>query len=315
MAGVERARIEIDLDVLNPIQPQSMDPAEMARLYGEALEHRIAVGYVQDIIRTHALTPVRAEIEAWPWPVAFRTLGGFAVYLNGELLRFEGKTQRKPLELAKVLIAFGGRDVPEHRLIDILWPKPLEDGGKKALDITVHRLRRLLGSDEAVAVTDRHIGLDPGIVWVDVWALERRLTPLVADTNGVPPDVDLLADAVPHVLDLYRGEFLAGDAEAPWIIPVRNRVAGRFQRLVLRLGAHWEAEARWNRAYELYQRAIELDPLAETFYRRQMICLNAQGQRAEAIEVFRRCRQALSIVLGVPPTEETDAVYRASLSA
>jgi DNA-binding SARP family transcriptional activator len=33
----------------------------------------------------------------------------------------------------------------------------------------------------------------------------------------------------------------------------------------------------------------------------------AQGQRAEAIEVFRRCRQMLSVTLGVAPTGETEA--------
>jgi len=31
---------------------------------------------------------------------------------------------------------------------------------------------------------------------------------------------------------------------------------------------------------------------------------------AEAIEVFRRCRQMLSVTLGVQPTEATQAIYR-----
>jgi DNA-binding SARP family transcriptional activator len=79
---------------------------------------------------------------------------------------------------------------------------------------------------------------------------------------------------------------------------------------VLRLGEHWERHDEWHRAEELYQRAIELDALAESFYRRQMICLRAQGRRAEALDVFRRCRQILSITLGVPPGADTEAVYR-----
>jgi DNA-binding SARP family transcriptional activator len=71
-----------------------------------------------------------------------------------------------------------------------------------------------------------------------------------------------------------------------------------------------EAQQEWRRASELYQRAIELDPLAESFYRRQMVCLHALGLRAEAIEVYRRCRQTLSVTLGVAPTMETENVYR-----
>ena len=116
------------------------------------------------------------------------------------------------------------------------------------------------------------------------------------------------------MLALYRGHFLEGEIEESWQIPTRNRLAGRFQRFVLRVGQHWESRQQWQRACELYERGIELDTLPESFYRRQMICLEAQGQRAEAIDVFRRCRQALSVTLGVAPTAETQAVYRQLLA-
>ena len=55
---------------------------------------------------------------------------------------------------------------------------------------------------------------------------------------------------------------------------------------------------------------IELDPLAESFYRRQMICLRAQARRAEALEVFRRCRHMLATRLGIAPDRDTEQVYQ-----
>jgi DNA-binding SARP family transcriptional activator len=133
---------------------------------------------------------------------------------------------------------------------------------------------------------------------------------LIPAVGAVEPDIALLGSAPPRVLRLYRGHFLAGESEEPWQLPVQNRLANRFQRFALRLGEHWEAKGAWTRAAELYARVVELDPLAETFYRRQTACLRAQGRRAEALGVFRRCRQTLSVVLGVPPTKETDLVYR-----
>jgi DNA-binding SARP family transcriptional activator len=273
------------------------------------------VEYTQAVIRNHGLLPDSPEIENWPWPVRIYTLGRFEVRTNGDMLGFEGKAQHKPMELAKALVALGGRDVPADKLIDILWPEPSESDGHKAFDITVHRLRKLLGSDKAVHVADRRATLDPQVVWVDAWALERTLAPLIAAVNATEPEIALLEAAAARVLDLYRGHFLAGETEEAWQIPIRNRLAGRFQRFALRLGEHWESQQQWRRAFELYQRAIELDFSAESFYRRQMICLQAQGQRAEAIEVFRRCRQALSITLGVAPTGETEAVYRQLLAS
>ncbi len=95
---------------------------------------------------------------------------------------------------------------------------------------------------------------------------------------------------------------------------MRDRLRGRFQSYALRLGEHWESIGDWRRASALYQRVVELDPLAEVFHRRQMICLEAQGLRAEAIEVYRRCRQMLSVSLGIAPTSETDATYRRLLA-
>jgi ATP/maltotriose-dependent transcriptional regulator MalT/DNA-binding SARP family transcriptional activator len=289
-------------------------PRMMVRLYEEALDHGIEVAYVQDVIKQHGMLPESPDTENWPWPVKIYTLGRFEVLKDGELLRFEGKTQRKPIELAKMLVALGGRDVSANKLIDLLWPEPSASDGRKAFDITVHRLRRLLGRDDALQVTARSVSLNPQLVWVDVWALERRLAPLIPAVNAALPEIGLLESQAPQVLNLYRGHFLPGETEEPWQIVLKNRLSGRFHRFVLRLGEHWESRQLWPRAAELYQRAIELDPLGETFYRRQMVCLHAQGQRAEAIEVFRRCRQTLSVMLGVPPTGETEAVYRQLLA-
>ena len=71
----------------------------------------------------------------------------------------------------------------------------------------------------------------------------------------------------------------------------------------------WKSQQQWQLASELYERAIELDPLAETFYGRRMVCLHAQNRRAEAMELFRRCRQMLSVVLSIKPSAETEAIF------
>jgi DNA-binding SARP family transcriptional activator len=170
-------------------------------------------------------------------------------------------------------------------------------------------LRKLLACEAAVSVADRHASLDARFVWVDAWALERLLEPLVP--VGAPAaNADRLEAAAPRALALFGGPFLAEAAAAPWALPTRDRLAGRMQRFAALLGAHREETRQWQGAGELYQRMIELDPLAESFYRRQMICLQAQARRAEAIEVFRRCRQMLSTRLGIAPGRDTEQVYQ-----
>ena len=59
---------------------------------------------------------------------------------------------------------------------------------------------------------------------------------------------------------------------------------------------------------ESYRRSLALDNLSEPIYRRLIACLRERGDTAEAMNVYRRCRELLSVVLGVQPSAETQAL-------
>ena len=54
----------------------------------------------------------------------------------------------------------------------------------------------------------------------------------------------------------------------------------------------------------------EARPWAGRLFRRLMLTYRNLGQSAGALEVYRRCRHLLSVVLGVKPSAETEAIYR-----
>ena len=60
----------------------------------------------------------------------------------------------------------------------------------------------------------------------------------------------------------------------------------------------------------MYRSGLEADNLAESIYRGLMRALAATGNHAEALTAYRRCRELLSIVLGLKPSEETERLYR-----
>jgi DNA-binding SARP family transcriptional activator len=60
----------------------------------------------------HRLLPPSPDAERWPWPIRIRTLGCFEIERDGTQLRFEGKAQRQPLKMLKILIAAGERPLP-----------------------------------------------------------------------------------------------------------------------------------------------------------------------------------------------------------
>ena len=77
-----------------------------------------------------------------------------------------------------------------------------------------------------------------------------------------------------------------------------------------RLGTLLEQDGDWPAAVDCYLRAIEVEPVAESFYRCLMNAYARLGRRPEALAVYQRCRQSLLTRQGVSPTPETQALYQ-----
>lgn len=278
----------------------------------EAIRAGVELPFAQKLARNLRARPGEDPPNDWPWPVKVHTLGEFRVLIDGSPLTFGRKAQKRPLSLLKVLIALGGRGVGVEHLAALLWAESEADDADDALTMAAHRLRKLFGEESALTIRDGKISLDHDSVWVDAWALERVLSRIEGETERAR---SLNLDADLHELQrLYRGHFLERDAEEAWILPMQQRLRGRVQRAFVKAGQRLEAEQRWDAGAALYERGIELDPLAEDMYRRLMLCHRARGRLTEASEVYRRCRHMLSVMLGAQPSRETRSVYE-SLSA
>jgi LuxR family transcriptional regulator, maltose regulon positive regulatory protein len=55
-------------------------------------------------------------------------------------------------------------------------------------------------------------------------------------------------------------------------------------------------------------RGVGAGQLAEELYQRLMACHVARGEAAQALNAYRRCRELLSIVLGLRPSARTEAL-------
>ena len=108
------------------------------------------------------------------------------------------------------------------------------------------------------------------------------------------------------MLAAYPGPLL-GAAEDPWLAQPRDTLRARFVRALLQLGEALEAAGAWPAAIDVYRRGLEADNLAEPFYRGLMRSLAATGHHADALGAYRRCRELLSVVLGLKPSAETEA--------
>jgi DNA-binding SARP family transcriptional activator len=239
-----------------------------------------------------------------------RVLGGFDLIQDGTAIDVSKRITRKPLELLKAIIALGGREIDSAELTDLLWPDAEGDAAQKALETTLHRLRKQLGSEHALPVHQGKIGIDPQHCWVDLVALNALVAETEKSLRSAPSLAALrfLADALEH---LYRGDLLPRDTDLPWLSAPRQRLHARFLDLVVALGQALEHAGDVERAISLYLRGTHLESTAEPLYQRLMTCYLRSGRRAQAEEAYRRCLAALSAQSGKRPSAETEFLRQA----
>ncbi len=276
-----------------------------------ALQQGIEPDHVKRLIRILEQPPPATDIEEWPWPARVRVLGAPALEqpkTDAVPDSAKGKRQpRKPVELLHFVISRGGEPVAISAATHALWPDSDGDAAKKAFDITLHRLRKLLGADDAVRLDNGRLVLNAQHCWVDAFAF-GRLAERIERGEAPAPD-EPLDGAMARSLALYRGHFLGDGGDAAWAVAYRDKLRAQFMRLVELTGAHYTASGRCDDAERCYRKALELDPVAERIYRRLMQSLAGRGETAAAIDVYRRCREMLSVLLGTKPSPETAAAY------
>ncbi len=274
----------------------------MAHACRLALENAIEPDFVRGLIRLRGLRPdgPAVRLEHWPWAVRVRTLGDFAIELDGEPLRFTGKVQKRPLALLKALVAFGGRGVHETQLAEALWPDAEGDDAHNAFVTTLQRLRKLLGQRDALLLQEGRLSLNAQACWVDTWAFESV-------GAGVDARVAQGAEDRERALALYRGAFLAQE-DAPWAIAPRERLRARFVRMGGADVEHHVETGGLEDAVACLERLLRADDTVEVFYQQLMRAQHRLGRDAEVLATYRRCRDVLGATLQAPPSASTEAL-------
>ena len=281
--------------------------AELARLYALALQHEVETAHVRELIRRFRVAAPAGTVDltSWPFPVRVSTLGRFVVEVDGSVLEFAKKTPKKPLELLKALIALGPRGAREEKLAELLWPNSEADRAALALTTTLHRLRRLIG-ESAIRRREGRLTVNAEHCWVDAWILERECAAL--ERVGNAADTKEFGTTVEQLLDLYKGPFLSGQAEAGWVLARRERLSAKFLRAMDTVSRVLLQDGEYSQAIRCLEKGVDVDPAAEGFYRSIMEAHLRQGHYAEALSAYERCRGALAAHAGLVPSSDTEAV-------
>lgn len=278
-------------------------PRAMADLCVRALKENIEVDYVCDLIRRHRLMPEcpPVEIEIWPWPVKLYTLGRFKILKNDKPRGSGRKAPKRILALLKTIIAHGGNKVGADVLIALLWPSADGDAARAAFIQAVHRLRELLGRDDAITWQENQLSLNERVCWVDAFAVARLLKQNTGDDSIRNTE---------RAQKLYAGPFLSGDPDRPEAaLPFADKLRRDLLRSIAKAGNELLLRQAHDQALTFYERGLAIDPCAEELTRRVMAIHNTLGRPNEVEMAYRRLEVALWQQLK-KPSEETQRLRR-----
>jgi SARP family transcriptional regulator, regulator of embCAB operon len=202
--------------------------------------------------------------------------------------------------------------ISRQQVAEVLWPDSLPASWDGALSAVVSKLRSALGRLGLNGSTTLEgafgcyqLRLPPN-TWVDVEAATQALH--VAETairNGHPEGAWGWDDISRYIA---RRPFLPGE-EGPWVDRIRADLRDVLVRAlycgsVSRLCSHDP-----DLAVKAAEEAVHLEPFREMGWQCLMRAHFANGNRAEALRAYERCRKLLAEELGISPSAATEAVY------
>lgn len=241
------------------------------------------------------------------------SLFGSVRVTHGRGLSEEAKVTRTVQALLAYLLLYRHRAHPREVLAALLWGDHSESRARSCLSTALWRLRSVLEPDGVprgtylVTTPANDIGFNSASPhWLDVEVFEEKVCQMVSHpVDGV--DAAAVTE-LEKALELYTAELLEGFYD-DWALRERERLRMLHLNSLAYLmryhrdhGAHEESLA-WG------QQILQLDPLREEIHRAVMRLYVESGQRALAVRQYEACREILATELGVPPMEETQALY------
>ncbi|MFZ4661498.1 MAG: AfsR/SARP family transcriptional regulator [Caldilineaceae bacterium] len=226
-------------------------------------------------------------------------LGRPQILLHGQPLEM---TSHKAQALLYYL-AMSRQSHSRQSLAGLLWTDLDETSARRNLRVELLKVRADL---DAFFHADR-----------DTIAFDRNadhhldVTQFEANLRSGEPTFEQLSQAV----TLYRGEFLEDFhvRDAPffeeWVTNERERLWQMARRALLRLINHHIQQRNYTAGIACANLLLKPEPWSEEAHQQLMRLLALSGQRAAALAQYERCSQALNDEFGVPPSDETNALY------
>ena len=250
------------------------------------------------------LRPHTAAVPFAPPQLTIRALGRTQVEIDGRPVTApEWLNQRRVREFLFYLLA-SAEGLTKEEIGLTFWPDSSPAQLKLQFKNTIYRLRHALGPDVIYFDEDRY--------WFNrnldyQYDVEMFLDGL-SQARAAASTVEKIK-AYSTAIELYRGPFFP-EADGTWAWTEREHLREAFFNACLDLASLQLESRQYNEALENCHRVLNEDPCLEEAHRLAMKIYAAQGNRAAITRQFEYCRQILHQEINVPPSPQTETLYR-----
>lgn len=227
---------------------------------------------------------------------------------------------RKSIALLGYLVLTHPQLHSRERLAGLFWPELPDKDARNNLRVTLARINKKLGSDQAPAlITDRLTATycQDAKLFCDAHEFQRLLTGIEAHEHDDPVNCTHCYDNACHAASLYTAEFMQGfqlddcmEFEE-WQLATREQLKGSAIEILNTIGQAAVSNRDYIAAVQQTRKLLKLDAYQEQAHRRLMSALTRSGDRHAALTHFAQMKTLLKEELGVDPDAETLAIYQA----
>jgi DNA-binding SARP family transcriptional activator len=246
---------------------------------------------------THAATAVRPRLRV-------RALGPLEISVDGRVLEPSVWGSARPRELLVYLLVHPEGRTKEQVGLDF-WPEASTSQLRNNFHVTLHRLRKALGSADWVSLHGERYRVDPELVTFDVADFEREAATARRSLRRQAEGAD---EELEHALSHFRGNFMDGEPAGDWHLEHRDHLQRVYLDCLTVLRAHYSRCGQHDQAAETCRRALAHDPLNEEALRALVRALMEVGERPQALRAFQRFRDRLRRELDAEPEKATTAL-------
>jgi DNA-binding SARP family transcriptional activator len=253
---------------------------------------------LKPLVATNQFREKQARLE-------IRTLGEFRIFTDGKEIPINRMiSQKRVMDLLKLLIIFRKNGVVKEMVYEPFWPKYSLKNARDNLNTIFYRLRNILGKDNDFFIANSTtISFREDVLDTDVDRFLEFIS--LGEDSERRGEIGEAIDMFSHAVDTYGGDFLLGDLYSDFIRDERHLLQRKYINTLFHLSKLYLSAGDYLQALNNLKALLEIDPVCEPAVRLLMIGSALVGSRNSIPQIFDELRVKLMDSFSLEPDEIT----------